>query len=548
MLLQISNGDTLDSLSLSNGQAANLTVYSIVGILTCALILFLLIRKKSVKSKTDSPNQTIISTSTEISTQPTKTNIPQTEIKQEKEVKDGIGKPIQVENTLEKKTEEKIPVAVFPKPQIVKAEKEEQSKEKYIGYNPINIFAQTEPLSFPYVIMPKPNCVIKFPRKGRVGRKGYKEEDFKIYIDKYFKTTFQVFDDRFILVKNNPKPFEPDFTLIDERNDINIFLDIEIDEPYEGLNDISKRKATHFQYSDTNRNNAFKNRGWIVIRFAEIQVHQEPNSCCRFIADVVRSINPKFVIPQALSNSTPIQPIKQWTKEEAEVWSREKYREKYLNVRRFGITSENQILDGVEETALGEITEEKVVDEKPFIPPVNQKFANHKFDLINSALQSNKYLSFTYQGALTVVKPIKLTQETLTAFCYVKNAERTFNLYEMSKLLSKPKYYTERIDRGSEGLERITNAVKTSIRYNKHIRMKYTRGAWTDIETGEFKDSQESLRTISNIGIANEVLEEEHINRYNLQSDLHINAFCNRDDVRKTFRFDRIGEIEILDI
>jgi len=548
MLLQISNGDTLDSLSLSNGQTANLTVYFIVGVLACGLILYFLIRKRSVKSKIYAPDQTTVSASSEINTPPAKTNIPKTEIKPEKELKKDIAKSIEVKKPIDKKTEDKTPVVSLQKPEIVKPEKEEQSKEKYIGYNPINIFAQSEPLSFPYVIMPKANCVIKFPRRGRVGRKGYKEEDFKTYVDKYFKTAFQVFDDRFILIKNSPKPFEPDFTLIDEKNGINLFLDIEIDEPYEGLNDISKRKATHFQYSDTNRNNAFKNRGWIVIRFAEIQIHQEPNSCCRFIADVIRSINPQFIIPPALNNSKPIQPIKQWTKEEAELWSNEKYREKYLRIANFGTTSENQTLDGVEETELGEKTEEKVVDEELFVPPITQKLTNQKFDLINAVLQSNKYLSFTYQGFTTVAKPIKATQEILTAFCYVKNAERTFNIYEISKLIPKPKYYTERVDRGSEGLERITNAVKTSIIYSKHIRMKYTRGAWTDIETGEFKDSQESLRTISNIGIANDVLEEEHINRYNLQGDLHINAFCNRDDIRKTFRFDRIGEIEILDI
>lgn len=548
MLLQISNGDTLDSLSLSNGQTANLTVYFIAGILACGLILFLLIRKKTLKSKNANPAKATISKSPGIIIPPTKTNIPKKEIEHEKDIKKDIAKPTEEKKAIDKKIEEKTPVSPIPEPEIVKPEKEEQSKVKYIGYNPINIFAQTEPLNFPYVIMPRANCVIKFPRKGRVGRKGYKEEDFKTYVDKYFKTTFQVFDDRFILIKNSPKPFEPDFTLIDEKNGINIFLDIEIDEPYEGLNDLSKRKATHFQYSDTNRNNAFKNRGWIVIRFAEIQVHQEPNSCCRFIADVIRSINPQFTIPPTLNSSKPIEPVKQWTKEEAEVWSSEKYREKYLKIPSFGITSDNQTLEGVAETELGEKIEEKVVEEKQFIPPITQKSTNPKIYLINSALQSNKYLSFTYQGASTVTKPIKTTQGMLTAFCYVKNSERSFNIYEISKLLLKPNYYTERVDRSSEGLEKITNTVKTSINYNKHIRMKYTRGAWTDIETGEFKDSQESLRTISNIGIANDVLEEEQINRYNLQGDLHINAFCNRDNIRKTFRFDRIGEIEILDI
>ena len=61
---------------------------------------------------------------------------------------------------------------------IAKEDYSKFSKPKYIGYNPINIFTQTEPLNYPYVIMPsKSGCVIKFPQKGRTGRKGYKEDD-----------------------------------------------------------------------------------------------------------------------------------------------------------------------------------------------------------------------------------------------------------------------------------------------------------------------------------------------------------------------------------
>lgn len=538
MLVHISTTDTLTNLSAPNGQLANSIVYAIFGILTCVFLLFLLIRKKPAKSENDILDKLNISS--------TKIHLPKEERKQEKKVKQDSIKSKETEGSIDKKIEALIPDSA-PKQEIVKPEKEEQSKEKYIGYDPINIFAQTEPFNFPYVIMPKPNCVIKFPRKGRVGRKGYKEEAFKVHIEKYFKTSFQVFDDRFILIKNSPKPFEPDFTLVDEKNSINIFLDIEIDEPYEGLNDIGSRRATHFQYSDTNRNNAFKNRGWIMIRFAEIQVHQEPDSCCRFVADVIKSIYPSFTIPTTLINSKPIQPIKQWTKEEAEAWSKEKYREKYLKIPEFGTTADNQTLGEIVETELGEKIEKKIKEEEPFIPPTVQRPTNTKIDFINTALQSNKHLSFKYQDASTVIKPIRIQDNMLIAFCYVKNTERTFNIYEISNLILKSRYYTEHIDR-SAGLERVTTAIKISINYNKYIRMKYIRGTWTNIETGEFKDAEESLRTISNIGIVTKVLEEEHIDQYNLHDDLHINAFCNRDNVRKTFRFDRIEEIKILDI
>src|SRR5258706_5568835 len=67
----------------------------------------------------------------------------------------------------------------------------ESSKPKCIGYKPINLFEQTEPLNFPYVLMPKPNCVIKFPQKGRGGRKGYMENNLKVNLPSDFKNNFQ---------------------------------------------------------------------------------------------------------------------------------------------------------------------------------------------------------------------------------------------------------------------------------------------------------------------------------------------------------------------
>lgn len=68
--------------------------------------------------------------------------------------------------------------------------------------------------------MQKPKSVIKFPRKGKTCRKGFKEKAFKKYIEKYFRNSHQVYDDRFVLVLNSLKPYEPDFVLINEDNGI----------------------------------------------------------------------------------------------------------------------------------------------------------------------------------------------------------------------------------------------------------------------------------------------------------------------------------------
>lgn len=563
MTLQITNKDTLDSLSNLSDTNFNYGLLILFGIISIGLVLLFLFNRRKSKQKVINDlvdNQKTTSAESLFTSKIDDSTLKTQSVNERKldivnsEIKN-LKKDEQVKREIKSETKESIEQGSIKIIEPIKAEKEEQSKEKYIGYNPINIFAQTEPFNYPYVIMPKPNSVIKFPRKGRIGRKGYKEEEFKKYVEKYFKESFQVFDDRFILVKNNPKPFEPDFMLIDEKSNINIFLDIEIDEPYEGLNDISKRRPTHYQQFDTNRNNAFKNRGWIVIRFAEIQVHQEPNSCCRFIADVLKSINPKYVVPANLSNVERLNPIRQWTKEEAENWSLERHREKYLGIDNFGQTLTSDDLNNIEETEIGKKIEDIVEDDK-FMPiETKSSITNTKHEKIYSAINSGKYLSFNYGNEQTVVKPIKVSDDKLVAFCYVKNRERDFTLYNINNLSLKDSYYTLRVAGPIIGLDQITQAVNTAIVYHKLIRMKYTRSSWTnmivDRETGELLidriEAKESVRTINDLQLAINALAQEHIEAYNLNSN-YITAYCNKREEQRTFRFDRIGEIEILNI
>jgi len=562
MLLQVTqHTDSLDSLTQTTGQGQTGQFLLITGgAIVLIFIIWLLVRQGAKKSSrpinigqqqstrmTKQSTETVDKPKTISTTKPKPEQQPTSkEAKRKKETTATPEKTREEKGKIKKTTPEPIiPEPVEPLP-------EEQSQPKYIGYNPINIFEQTDPFNFPYVIMPKSGCIIKFPRKGRTGRKGFKEDDFKSYLSKYFSNEFKIYDDRFITVKGNSKPYEPDITFTDEKNGINIFLDIEIDEPYEGINDIALREATHFQYADTNRNNAFKKRGWIVIRFAEIQVHQEPLKCCLFVADVIKSIHSEFKIPSTLQKVDKVTSIKQWTKEEAEQWSRERYREKYLNLPKgFGYVPETEKQEEVQETDLGELIENQVEDEPFFIPPkADPKVSsNPKRDLIENAIESRKYLTFIYNGKPTIIKPIRIFEkERLLGFCYIKNSEREFDLYQMNSLREKLQLYTTELTDKTIEVEKVKELIITAIKYNKYLRIRYTRGAWTDMITGEVKEAEQSLRTISGIGLAKDVLEEEQVSQYNLNNEEHLNAFCNRDDVRKTFRFDRINEVAVLNI
>lgn len=425
---------------------------------------------------------------------------------------------------------------------IEKEDNSKLSKPKYIGYNPINIFTLTEPLNYPYVIMPsKSGCVIKFPQKGRTGRKGYKEEDFLQYIRKYFKETFKIYNDRYVLTKKNR--YEPDISLLNEKDGINIFLDIEIDEPYEGINDIKNRKPTHFQFADVNRNNEFKNRGWIVIRFAEIQVHQNPDRCCRFIAEVIKSIYPQFNIPLSLVMTKRIEPVLQWTKELALHWSAQNYREQYLGIGQFGYIPIIQETDFA--VIQDEETEKEVIDDKPIAFSEKNSNSTLPQNIINIAIQTNKYIVFQYEKDKTIVKPTQCKENAVAGYCYVKNMIRSFDISKMEDIHLKSRYYTLRLPASELEIQTVANMMNIIIPNHKYVRMEYTKPARSFVtmnpETNEFIQEQTqaeiSIRTISDIQLDTEGWGENYIR-----------AYCHKREEGRTFYFGRISLLEILDL
>lgn len=539
--------DTLGTIAASNSESNDTIFLVIIMIIIVGTLLYILFKPKKIITDT--------TTSSISSTISTKDNnkIPNTKNEDVKiETSKNIPQPNNPINkakdsskqTIETKTELVTPEV---KPTIVIPEAEEQSKVKFIGYNPINIFAQTEPLYFPYVMMPKPNCVIKFPRKGRAGRKGFKEEAFKEYVEKYFKSNYQIFDDRFIKIKNSTRPYEPDFALVNEKNGINIFLDIEIDEPYEGTNDIENRKPTHYKYADTKRNYAFTNRGWIVIRFAEIQVHEQPDACCQFVAHILKSIHSEYTIPTSLQTIEKVKPLLQWTEDEAKQSSLEKYRERYLGIERFGVTGNAEVLQGIEETELGEAIEEKVVDEE--IQIINPNVVSlDTLQKLFMASVTGKYVSFSINNEKTVFKPTYVYDHETSGFCYVKNDSRTFRVVDIDNVEIKDSYYSHQYYfNETDGINEISSIINNAILQKKTIRIVYTKPGWVDYFTGEITEREESERTLSDIDLSVNLLSEEHIRSYNLDEN-YITGFCNTKEELRTFKFNRISRIEILDI
>jgi hypothetical protein len=107
--------------------------------------------------------------------------------------------------------------------------------------------------------------------------------------------------------------FFPDLILL--HKDSNIFIDIEIDEPYS----YEDRLPIHYGNIDENRNNYFTDNGFFVIRFSEDQIVYNTKMCIVFIEECINSIKKSIRVSDLLKNSKSFNNIKckSWNYEEA---------------------------------------------------------------------------------------------------------------------------------------------------------------------------------------------------------------------------------------
>ena len=213
---------------------------------------------------------------------------------------------------------------------IIKSEtNKEQTDDLKILFSPNKHFAQDDNYLYPVVKMPKHNSSLKLPRIGRSNQRGYKEKEFVNEIK------LQIFDieltDNFhMVIPNYSKPYEPDIVLFDKK--LNLFIDIEIDEPYDGFYRYPTHnfRAEDYFKQDNIRDLFFTESGWVVIRFTEKQVHNQPKECIEYIINVINSIYGK-----EFSKTQKCEIEYQWDENQCVQWQLNKYREKYLEIHSF---------------------------------------------------------------------------------------------------------------------------------------------------------------------------------------------------------------------
>lgn len=199
-----------------------------------------------------------------------------------------------------------------------------QTDDLRINFFPNAFFEQEEPYQYPVVKMPQAECLLKLPRVGRASGKGYKENDFLRALRAVF-TDWEVSDHYHLPIPYFNRPYEPDIVIANAA--LNLFVDIEIDEPYDGF----YRFPTHEVDKDNTRDLFFTESGWVVIRFTERQVYKQGNECIAYVRDVLQSITDFQSDGDSLCT-----PEAQWDYQQAVSWQKDLYREKYLGIQKFG--------------------------------------------------------------------------------------------------------------------------------------------------------------------------------------------------------------------
>lgn len=123
----------------------------------------------------------------------------------------------------------------------------------------------------------------------------------------------------------NVQTYTPDFIYIDQG--ANLYIDIECDEPYV----YDTGEPTHYIKSDRERDRAFTEKGWFVLRFAEQQIIESPDSSCKILAKLIARYTRDQSILSQFQDTPKIRKIPFWTKAQAQQMAQERVRDRYLN-------------------------------------------------------------------------------------------------------------------------------------------------------------------------------------------------------------------------
>jgi hypothetical protein len=251
----------------------------------------------------------------------------------------------------------------LPPPEI---ETSEAGGTIFVGYtvDMREIYMDALNEGYPVVRYPKKGTVVRSHRVGSTKRRGFKDADFEKAIRDLLPDSFTVLGNARLNTGRNTRPFEPDIAIIGHGKFSDIRIDVEIDEPYAGIS----RQVTHCEGDDVNRDLYFQDRGWIVVRFAEIQVHQNLMACLFKLVDIIDYARPTDIgewEDTIAVSENPLKLMSNWDMVQAQKWEKQRYRESYLN-HEFGLVASEP------ETAKRDLSEQEAEEESLVEATVNE--------------------------------------------------------------------------------------------------------------------------------------------------------------------------------
>ncbi len=194
--------------------------------------------------------------------------------------------------------------------------------------------------------------------------------------------------------------YYPDFIYADEK--ASLYIDIECDEPYV----YATEEPTHYQELDSEkeRNLAFTEAGWIVIRFAEEQIVRYPESCCKYLAEIIASITNDKLLLEQFKQVIDLPSIPHWTQLEAEKLAQNNYRDSYLNNQDSSIlpSSRQELINCLKSFVNVENDTQVRQIKETWALPINERVEQGKaisdLEIIN---QSGKQITVKFQENLS---------------------------------------------------------------------------------------------------------------------------------------------------
>ncbi|MBQ2047271.1 MAG: hypothetical protein II260_08790 [Muribaculaceae bacterium] len=220
-------------------------------------------------------------------------------------------------------------------------------------------------------------------RRRKVELRGYTEQNFEIKLRNSLKesTRYKVLGDVSIQTSESSHPFEPDIAIIETSGNLGVRIDIEIDEPYGGYDKIP---IHYLGCGDEFRDRNLANLGWLVVRFSEKQIFQEPDNCIYYLQQLLSLIDPYFTISQQGKKPTP---DKCWTEVEAKIMAIKKFREDLLNHEFGRMMKDTRVVA----TQLTELEKFVINNAKPIYIPTA---IPHNIDKTNTEFSQDSLLAF----------------------------------------------------------------------------------------------------------------------------------------------------------